>query len=431
MKASPSILLPILVGATGCHGPIFNFVAETTPDVTTVVRVTFETKKDTTATVQFGPDSLVYETLATESGTEHEVLLVGLPAQTESQFQIVTADGDESDVETVETGVVPNNFPALGVAGGGHDLFATLPVLGNVNGPVMLDPEGRYAWYHEDTSGLQVYRTRLRRDGLGFVYNVAEVSGAPVENSAIVKISFDGTEVSEIPIPLLAHDFVELEDGTIAALGFLYGPGADGEEILGNRLVEIAPDGTETEVWDTWDCYNPAVDFSSDKYGWTFSNAIDYDQATDSYQIGSRNLSSIASVNRETWTCDWIIGTAASATIVPDDPFVQEHQFEFKDGHLLVFDNDGGFNESRVIEYEVDLVAETATKIWTYDPNLYTFVLGDVKRLDNGDTMVTESASGQMERITAEGDSAWRVNVAEMGTIFGFADHVTDVYQPY
>src|SRR6185436_20956790 len=117
----------------------------------------------------------------------------------------------------------------------------------------------------------------------------------------------------------LAHDFVELGDGTFAAIAFKEGP-LPGEcnevyakskktAVLGNHIVEVAPDGTETEVWDSWDCFDPCVDVDDSLGpGWTFANALDYDEDTDSYLVSLRHLSSIASISRATGECNWIFG---------------------------------------------------------------------------------------------------------------------------
>ena len=360
-------------------GVVDNVNAEVT-DVGTVIRVTFDTKDEATATVKFGPDDLRYETPATEKGTHHEVLLVGLPANLdgahEAHYQIVV--GGETDQErTVETGTVdPTAFQALTVEGEGNDRFAGVTMLGSSTRIALLDPEGRYVWTHIDERGtpdspLFSYRMRLLRDGSGVVYNVANVSGDPtVEGTGLVKVPFDGSSETFIPLDYLAHDFVELEDGTFAGIAFKDGPLPDNckdlyvkegkTSLIGNHIVEIAPDGTETEVWDSWDCYDPCLDVSDTidgdpktpfESGWTFTNALDYDEDTDSYLVSSRHLSTIASVSRATGLCNWKFGSAPSATTVPTgEVFRHEHQFEYWPGHMLVFDNDGGGFVSRVLE---------------------------------------------------------------------------------
>src|SRR6185295_852403 len=107
------------------------------------------------------------------------------------------------------------------VTGGDHDRFAAVSFILNgksdptiKGGATILDPQGRIAWYHLDHHNLQSYRTRLLKDGSGVVYNVANISGAPAEDSSLIKVPFDGSEETVIPVDYLAHDFVELDDGT-------------------------------------------------------------------------------------------------------------------------------------------------------------------------------------------------------------------------
>ena len=107
--------------------------------------------------------------------------------------------------------------------------------------------------------------------------------------------------------------------------------------LLGNHIVEIARDGTPTEVWDSWDRFDPCVDLSDELYetsvrepGWTFTNALDYDEDTDSYLVSIRHSSTIASIDRATGQCNWIFGSTPSATTVPTgEVMLHEHQFQY------------------------------------------------------------------------------------------------------
>ena len=449
------MLVPVMLLACS-KGPVENVEAEIT-DVGTVVRVSFDTKDETTATVLFGPGDLRYETPPTEKGTHHEALLVGLPGLTEAHYQIVV-DGEEDEERTIETQFVPNDFPEITMTGGDHDRFAGVSFIldGQSDptikaGPALLDPEGRIAWYHLDHHDLQSFRTRLLKDGSGVVYNLANISGAPAENSALVKVPFDGSEETVIPVDFLAHDFVELDDGTLAAIAFEFQPipaecpgtWKGKGEVIGNKIVEIAPDGTQSVVWTSWDSYDPCECFQdlngdgvADGYGWTFANAVDYDEATESYLVSFHNFDTIVSLKRSTGDLNWAFGSTCTDFHPPKEArFHWQHQFEWFDDRLLVFDNDGlpfkgEANESRVLEFEFDPVAQTADLIWEYRLGSFTFVLGDVQRLDGGDTMVTASVSGIMERVTPDGTSPWELSLPAGGRLFAFAEHYTSPYEP-
>ena len=189
-------------------------------------------------------------------------------------------------------------------------------------------------------------------------------------------------------------------------------------------LVEIDRDGNETEIWNAWSCFDPAQhQGDDDENGWTFANALDFHPDEGAYYIGMRNFSSIAKIDRATGACSWILGSTAETLSFSEGslPFMHQHQFQALDDSIVVFDNDGPLGHSRVVEYALDMSTRTATEIWSYvtDPPLHTFVLGEPTRLENGDTLVTWSASGLMERVSSDGVSKWQVK-AKSGCVFGF-----------
>ncbi|HEX6277382.1 MAG TPA: aryl-sulfate sulfotransferase, partial [Polyangiaceae bacterium] len=254
------------------------------------------------------------------------------------------------------------------------------------------------------------------------------------------------SEREETPIPLLAHDFVEHADGTLGALVLEDREGADGEMVRGNKVVEVAPDGTRTDVWTTWDCFDPMEHPGNDgNTGWTFTNALDYDAVDDVYLVGIRNFDSITRVNRQTGECEWVLGDVG-ATIEIDTlsaTFHHQHQFQMfgtctpdRTGspcHLLVMDNEGSLveNESRILEYEVDFETNVATEVWSHvsDPSVFTYVLGEPTRYSNGDTFINWSTAGQMERVTETGEVVWKLNSGS-GGVFGFNTLAKSFYEP-
>ncbi|MFM8909841.1 MAG: aryl-sulfate sulfotransferase [Gemmatimonadota bacterium] len=65
-----------------------------------------------------------------------------------------------------------------------------------------------------------------------------------------------------------------------------------------------------------------------------------------------------------------------------------------------MFDN--GFDRpgaafSRAIEYAIDPVARTATKVWEYrpSPDIYAALVGSARRLSNGNTVATRFATNR------------------------------------
>lgn len=409
--------------------------ATVSDEISSVVTITWTTDAPARGFVEFGEGYALSTPLETTAAIEHKAILLGLTPSTTAPWRVVLAEGNdrwEGEDQTVTTGTLPPELAGLTVTGSGNNAWMAVPVLGTNKVATIIGPEGKFVWWWFDERDLDTYRVRLSNDGTHVLYNAASISGDPAENSAIVEVAIDGSEESTIEVPLLAHDFVELPDGTITAIVVEFRE-LDGEQIRGDQLVEIAPDGTQTVVWSAWDCFDPTVDWGDDSdFGWTFANALDYSEADDAWLLSIRNFSTIVQIDRASGTCDWAFGTTG-ATFGPASgsaTFLHEHQFERNGDRLLVFDNEGASGSvSRVVEYDFDPDQEKAEEIWSYtaDPSVYSFVLGDVHRFDDGDTLVTWSVGGQIDRVDAAGTVKWRVN-APLGTAFGFDAVLDDLY---
>ncbi len=430
-------LLSLGLLAAGCCGPDITNVEVTVSEVIpTVATVTWETCEATTGYVAFGPgdDRELRTHTELEPATEHSMTLLGVPANTDGSFEIVVVDDDGAespgDVGEFTTGGLAPGLPGLEVTGSGMDQYMVLPMLGSPVGLVILDAAGNFLWWHFEDRGLDVYRAMLSVDGESLLYNAASVSGDVSEDSQIMRVSLDGTQVTAIDVPLLAHEFVEHADGTIGAMIVEYVDDGEGGEIKSNGIVEIAPDGTQTQVWSAMDCFDPEVDVGDDQeYGWTFANALDWDGTY--YYMSLRNFSTVVQIDPRDGSCGWAFGDVG-ATITPASGsarFMHSHQFEILDGGFLVFDNDGSIaQESRVLEYAFDPVAGTAEQIWEYttDPAVWSFVLGDVDRFDNGDTLVTWSVNGLIE-LVRDDQPVWTMS-SNFGSAFGFNTVREDLY---
>ncbi len=405
--------------------------------VSTVVIVTWTTDEPTVGYLEFGvSDELGTTTpLEKEATTDHRTVLLGLTPDTECYYRVVVADGEDtaaSDIRTIVTGPQPVGLPKLDQQGEGHDQYTIVPLLGQTKAVTIVNSGGEYVWYHLIDNDLDHYRVRLSRDGESLLYNAGSVSGDPADNSEIVRLTLDGMQRTSIPIQYLAHDFVELPDGTLAAIVVEYRD-VEGTMLRGDSIVEVKPDGTQTKVWNAWDCFDPTIDQGDDpEHGWTFANALDYDPVNDAYYLGMRNFSSIVKIDRVNYECQWVFGNVAATIGYAEgtSPMMHQHQFHVLQDSILVFDNEGlPGNESRIIEYNLDFESKTATETWSYSthPTVYTFVLGDVSRLADGDILVNWSVAGRIERVTRDGELKWRLSTP-MGYAFGFHNTAESLY---
>lgn len=424
-RTSPILLL------LACGGPSVEITGARAElaDVGTVVVVTWQTSEPALSRVAFGVGGATDRSTPAEAepSTDHRAVLVGLPPDSDVTWRIQSGDA-ATDPATITTGALPDGVPATTATGSGNDRFLLLPSTGDVqagdaNWILLLDPDGAVTWAHEDTRGLSVFRARVAGDGSGIVYGSVIDGGGPAAGSEIVRVAWTGEELSALPVPDLAHDFVELADGTVVSLAY-----ETRDDVLGNDLLAIHADGSFEQVWSAWDCYDPVTHPSDDpQHGWTHANALDLDPATGEYLVGIRNLATITRVDPVTRTCPWALGGVGTLD-VDGARFIHQHQFDVDGDTVLVFDNDGAAgNVSRAIEYAVD--GETATEVRTFeaDPPLYSFILGDTERLPDGDTLVLYAVPQTIDRVDGGGERVWRLEV-EGGGPLGFVEVLESPY---
>lgn len=401
-----------------------NAVPSTT--MPTTLHVSWHSDKPSTARLLYGVDGLLDRATALETApsVDHQATLVGLPQNAPVEIA-VEVDGQRGPIATFDTGEIPGAPADPLVVGEGNDTFLALPILGEAsNDIVVYDRAGRVSYFVPDDRGLSVFRVRPSVDGTGLWFGSVIVAGGPSPDSTLVHVTWDGVVDREWPAPDLAHDFVETPDGRLVALSYETRDG-----VLGNALVEVDATGV-TPLWSTWDCFDPVTHPGDDPtHGWTHANALDLDPDTGLYLVGMRNLGTIAAVDLDAGTCPWAFGGTGGTVTISGEPFWHQHQFEWSDGHLAVFDNDGAPGSvSRILDHAFDPDAGTAqvTEALVSDPPRFSFILGDVHRPHPGELLVTWSVPQVIERYDAARAVVWTLDGGGTGQ-FGFATASQDL----
>ena len=163
-------------------------------------------------------------------------------------------------------------------------------------------------------------------------------------------------------------------------------------------------------------------------------NAFDID-AQGGLLMSFRNISTVARLNPTDWSIDWKLG-AYENNFQIDDPdwgsFLKQHDVNDIGGNrILLFDNNitsgnqPGY--SRVVEYELDTIAMTATRVWSYShpSEIYSPAQGSVERLENGNTLIAwgNANAGQGEgtlvtEINNQGEIVWEIQLGEYFTVY-------------
>jgi hypothetical protein len=283
----------------------------------------------------------------------------------------------------------------------------------------LLDMEGRvcHRWHVEAgvgygfllPSGNLLLRSRPPQDA-----GVGRIGGS---SASIQELDWDGNLVWEYRDPMVHHDFKRLPNGNTLVLLFEPMPAEltarvqggfatdrDPQQMLGELVREVAPDGTAVSEWHCWEHLSVEEDIICPLEGrreWTHGNSLSVTPNGD-LLVSFRQTSTIGIVDRATGDFRWKWG-----------PGVIDHQHHptyLDNGHVLLFDNGPhrrGVSYSRVIEVD----PATNEIAWEYhgEPRIsfYSYNISSAERLPNGNTLICEGARGRIFEVTSGGTIVW------------------------
>jgi hypothetical protein len=418
-------------GDTAGEGPgaveITDVSSTLSSEVAAVITVTWQSNRSDDGAVQFGVgEETIGQATAVLSDGVWKAVLVGIPADSTGWFSIGHGErwSDPESITTGTTSVLPAPVEVSGDLAGFTLTTFMAPGSGRLN-PVILNGQGEPVWWHTydgDREGFSS-RTVLAPDGQSIYYNIFHITlGEPRNFAGIVKASLDGETVEVMELPENHHDFLIHDDGTIATLMFDRRE-VDGQNVAGDAIVEVAPDGTQTEIWNAWDHLtwdNTGTVTGSGSF-WTLANSLEYDADRDQYLMSARDRNSIIAVDRSTGAVEWILG-GVDGTLSLTDSFVGQHGFARDGDDLLVFDNRGAGQVSRVIRYTIDADAGTATTDWIHnnEPSLFTEFFGDVVPQPDGSLLLAWGMAGRLSVLDSDRNTT-SVRAWTNGSEFGFA----------
>jgi len=441
-----SWIVPWMLGcALGCSpAPQDGFDIEVlvSAAVPTAVEVSWTAVEGASAVVDVGEDESYGRTFAAElENGRFSALLLGLRPASRYHFRVledVPDNGLSSEDRTFATGAPPLDLAWTTVGGANPEGYFVTSLVHVPSVVAILDGHGEYVWWYEvgfdslPGGNEMVTRSSLSRDGesMMFLAWTPQYPGLDCTSQRdLVRLSLDGDHLDTRLVSGAHHDFVELTDGTVAVLA--YDPiDWEGDEVVGDRLVEVFPGGDERDVWSLWDTMTPQP---GGEYGdgtdFSHANALRYSQDQDAYFVSLRLLHTILKIDRITGAVLWRLGGADSDFTLPGggtDLFSNQHQFQILDDGLIVFDNgEEGASETRGVQYHLDESSWTATPVWTHvpDPPRAVYSLGDVTRSDTGETLVTWATAGEIELLDPSGQREWMMNLG-IGSGFGYTTRI-------
>lgn len=348
--------------------------------------------------------------------------LIGLPAASTLTARLVTEGGEELDDVEFETGAFSPDVPVLSLTGEpGWAGYMFTSVIGTGNVALVLDERGQVIWYHISDDVVVLSRTRLRPDLEGITFIMAPGgAGAPQYLANVDWASTAETRFAEDQH--VTHDFVYRPDGGITSLVTTVAE-INGENKRSGALVELQSDGTAQTLWvgeDTW----PEGVVQDRTLQGPHINSLTYDAERDRYWWTVENADALLSYDRTAGTWEQILGReGAEYTYVGDPGLFRPHHIWLTGDSVRIHDNRDVVSNSRIVEYQFDSAAKTATFTgeWFHDPPVYDFALGDVHTRSDQSMLVTWCSSGLIDDFGPDGTV--RASVAgPLGAAFGYTE---------
>jgi hypothetical protein len=308
----------------------------------------------------------------------------------------------------------------------------------------LLDTEGRvvHQWHHAE--GIQ--HLKWLSNGRLLVQTLPPESSEGLENTggltgALLELDQDSNVVWEYRDLYMHHDYQRLDNGNTLVVRWAKLPADvsarvqgghiaddDPDWMWGDEVREIDPAGEVVREWRSWDHLSTDHHIKcplESRKEWTHLNSIEL-TSTGDWLLSFRLTSVVAIVDGSTGDVRWRWGPGILSH--------QHHATWLDNGHILLFDNGchrlNGPTFSQVLE--VDPTTKQVT--WSYKAEsimgFYSFMVSGCQRLPNGNTFITEGATGRLFEVTPDGETVWEyVSPWMMPSRFGATAAVFRAYR--
>ena len=285
----------------------------------------------------------------------------------------------------------------------------------------LIDPAGRivHQWRHPE--GIQ--HVKWLPNGHVLAHTGAPDAAEGVENiggsaGALLELDHDSNVVWEYRDVYMHHDYQRLATGNTIVIRWAKVPtdvsarvqgghvaAGDPDWMWGDVVREIDVAGAIVREWRSWEHLSTAHHIKcplESRKEWTHLNSIEVTPDGD-WLVSFRLTSTIAIVDGATGDVRWRWG--------PDVLSHQHNATWLDNGHILVFDNGCHRREAPSFSQIVELDRQTREIVWKYIGGqllgFYSFMVSGCERLPNGNTFITEGATGRLFEITPEGETVW------------------------
>lgn len=442
----------LALAMVGCTDHRYVCVADLVPDQNTLIALSVTPPRaaggDVTAHVEFGTDG-GYGTSTPDASLApddtHVFDLLGLGPLVDATWRVMV-DGEDVCDGTTETRNLPTGLVRFAVTTEHPELMSPEPYIMmafmGLGGLAMIDRTGAIVWYKKpvDVTWVTAYW-----EGGTVLFNEFD----PRHRTDIAMIRRDdaeGTELETVRTVEAHHTFSELPDGTLTFLRrdlrTWRDPSTDTDiPVIGDAVVEQAPDGTETTLFDAWDWLEvrttPAFykSFYRDGRDWTHGNAVSYDADHDTYLTSFSNLDTIVEISRTGGPVRWfgIDGTDPYGYAADSRQMNEPHDPRWTGPDTFtVYVTDESTDRSGIVEYHVNEDAHVLEQIWEYgfdrsEPAVKSYYLGQGFRLENGNELIKWAEAGRIAEVTPDGTMVWELRLYS-GATFNEISLVPSLY---
>lgn len=386
----------------------------------------------TEAAIEFGLDTQYGMTAPVDlKETNYRTLILGMKAGGKTyHFRVVAKAGNNvctgQDNTLPATGEPPNILPQLKVTpatatatglDGGFLVTETFKMAFGASGDgaaFIIDGDGDFVWWYVVKGFIDLSRARQSYDGKHMWISTVNVMS---NTQKMLRVKMDGSDAQDLTKEFgnTNHDFAVRSDETVAFIAY----GSNNCD----DIKERSPDGKVTTIINS----GSAVGGSA-----CHCNAIQYDRNDDTIVFSELDTSSIVKVTRDTKKVVWLMSSQNSKATVTGMTWRNQHGIHILDEtHLLFFNNNTGPN-SAALEAELSLNGGkgTAKQTWSYPSTITVQYMGDVQRLDNGNTLITYSTGGEVREVSPSGSVLQTIKVSGSGNLIGFSEKRKSLYGP-
>ncbi|MFM9414052.1 aryl-sulfate sulfotransferase [Peptococcus simiae] len=328
-----------------------------------------------------------------DAGTEHHIPVYGLYADYSNEV-VLTLNTGETTTLHIQTSPLPDNIQLPSYCETSYDYFGDqLMVLspssdGHVTG---YDYRGEVRWYC--TVGLSFSMHPSRRGHL--MMGTERLMKLPYHISGLYEFNLLGKIYKEYRLPGgFHHDFALGRPGELVILT----QDLQRDTVEDMCAIVREEDGHIDHIIDFKGMLPPeaAGGNRANPSDWMHTNAVWYDEKTNSISFSARNLDAIINVDYDTGALNWILGDPNKWPEEMQEkyffkPAKDDSDFEWfyaqhsvsvvPNGDILIFDNGAWRSKyseedipaedkySRAVQYRLDLSSRTVRQVFSYGKN--------------------------------------------------------------